>query len=134
MPTSTRTYQLKAFGLPVIHNLIQFSDQSRISKSTLQRLIGYSNHYYKTYTLLKKSGGRRLIAQPSRELKSIQSWILRNILDRLSSSEASKGFEIGSSIADNAFPHIGANAILALDIDNFFPIFLPTRFIPFSLL
>lgn len=121
MPTSTRTYQLKAFGLPVIHDLIQFSEHTRISKSTLQRLIGYSDHYYKTYSLLKKSGGRRLIAQPNRELKSIQSWILRNILDKLSSSDSSTGFEKGSSIADNAFPHIGANVILALDIDNFFP-------------
>jgi retron-type reverse transcriptase len=39
----------------------------------------------------------------------------------LSSSDASTGFEIGSSIYDNAYPHIGSNVILVMDLDNFFP-------------
>ena len=46
---------------------------------------------------------------------------MRNILDKLSSSDASKGFERHTSIYDNAFPHIGSNVLLSLDIDNFFP-------------
>ena len=63
----------------------------------------------------------RVIAQPSRELKAIQGWILRNILNKLSSSDNCKGFEIGCSILDNAAPHVGANFILNVDLEDFFP-------------
>lgn len=121
MANSSRKYQLKNFGLPVIQDLSQFFEEIRISESSIKKYIGYADYYYLTYEIPKKSGGVRLIAQPCRQLKAIQSWILRNILDKLSSSDASKGFEIGTSIYDNAFPHIGSNVILALDLDNFFP-------------
>ncbi len=121
MANSSRIYQLKNLGLPVVQDLNQFSGEIRISESLLKKFIGFAEYYYCTYEIPKKNGGARLIAQPSRELKAVQSWILRNILDKLSSSEASKGFEKGTSIYENAYPHIGSNVILALDIDNFFP-------------
>lgn len=121
MTDYTRKYQLKNLGLPVIEDLGQFSENIRISESTIKKYLLFTEHNYFTYNIRKKSGGTRLIAQPSRELKAIQSWILRNILDKLSSSDASKGFERHTSIYDNAFPHIGSNVLLSLDIDNFFP-------------
>lgn len=121
MTTTTRKYQLRNLGLPVIRDLKEFSNEIRLSDSTIKKYLAYAEHYYFTYGIPKRSGGTRLIAQPNRELKAIQSWILRHILDKLSTSGASKGFEKGTSIYDNAYPHIGANVILALDIDNFFP-------------
>lgn len=121
MEISSRKYQLRNFGLPLIQDLSQFSEVIRISESTIRKYIGFAEYYYLTYEIPKKSGGARLIAQPCRELKGIQSWILRNILNKLSSSSASTGFEINSSIYDNAYPHIGSNVILAMDLDNFFP-------------
>lgn len=121
MEISSCKYQLKNLGLPVIQDVSQFSEVIRISESTIRKYIGFAEYYYFTYEIPKKSGGARLIAQPCRELKAIQSWVLRNILDKLSSSDASTGFEIGSSIYDNAYPHIGSNVILAMDLDNFFP-------------
>ncbi|WP_155395454.1 reverse transcriptase domain-containing protein [Photobacterium angustum] len=78
-------------------------------------------HYIEHIKNLKKSGGFREIAQPCRELKAIQSWILRNILDKLNSSPYSKGFEKGKSILDNAQPHVGASYLLSLDLEDFFP-------------
>lgn len=121
MTDFTRKYQLRNLGLPVIEDLEQLSELVRISESSIKKLLLFSEHYYFTFEIPKKSGGSRLIAQPSRKLKAIQSWILRNILDKLSTSEASKGFERHTSIYDNAFPHIGSNVLLSLDIDNFFP-------------
>ncbi|NOH14134.1 MAG: RNA-directed DNA polymerase [Chloroflexi bacterium] len=94
---------------------------SRLSKGQLYRFAKYSDWFYKSYRIPKKSGGERIIYQPSFKLKAIQAWILRNILERLSISSASKGFSIGSSIKDNVKPHVGANAILAIDIENFYP-------------
>ena len=121
MANPSRIYQLKNFGLPVIQDLDQFSQEIRLSESLIRKFVGFAEYYYCTYEIPKKSGGSRLIAQPYRDLKAIQSWILRNILDKLSPSEASKGFEKGTSIYENAYPHIGSNVILVLDIDNFFP-------------
>lgn len=108
-------------GLPPIENLEGFSSQTRISKNTLYLFSKFGDSYYKTYTIPKKSGGSRLIAQPSRSLKAAQAWLLKNILESLKVSSSCKGFEKDTNIANNAKPHVGANAIMTLDIDNFFP-------------
>lgn len=104
-----------------MQDLNEFSNEIKISEAGIKKYLAFSEHYYFTYGIPKKTGGERLIAQPNRELKAIQGWILRNILDKLSTSDASKGFELGSSIYNNAFPHMGSNVILSLDIENFFP-------------
>lgn len=114
-------YTLRNLGLPAISTVDEFSFQTRISIETIDLLTSRTRCFYKTFTIAKKSGGVRIISHPSRELKALQSWILRNILDRLSVSKHSTGFEIGASILDNATPHIGANYILSLDLENFFP-------------
>jgi retron-type reverse transcriptase len=54
-------------------------------------------------------------------MKALQSWILRNLLDKLQVSLAAKGFEKRTNIADNCAPHQGSNAILCLDLEDFFP-------------
>ena len=92
----------------------------RISKGTLYNFSQHNSFYYNTFKIPKNNGGHRLIAQPSRSLKAIQAWILRNILEKLNSSSSSKGFEMGTSILDNAIPHQEANAILSIDLEDFF--------------
>lgn len=115
------TYRLKYIGLPALESLKDLADEARLSLNKV-RYLGYrSERLYKTFKLLKKNGQFREIAQPSRELKALQAWILRNILDKLHSSPHSKGFEKGTSILDNASPHIGANFILTVDLEDFFP-------------
>jgi len=108
-------------GLPIIENLYDFSKATRLSQKAIYQYSKYNLLYYKTYALPKKSGGERLISQPSRSLKALQSWILNNILSHLIVSTASKGFEKNTSILDNAKPHQGANSILCVDIEDFFP-------------
>ena len=104
-----------------MRSLEDFAREIRLSKEKIRYLSTRAKHLYKTYNIPKKNGRFREISQPSRELKAVQSWILRNILDKLSSSIHSKGFEIGSSIVDNALPHIGSNYVLSLDLKDFFP-------------
>ncbi len=70
---------------------------------------------------MKKSGKLRTISQPSKMLKGLQSWILIHILNQLRVSSSCKGFERGTSIADNASSHKGANSLLTIDLENFFP-------------
>lgn len=44
-----------------------------------------------------------------------------NILNKLKVSSSCKGFEKGSSTTNNAEPHKGANAVLTIDLKDFFP-------------
>lgn len=113
--------KLNMLGLPVIQNIDDFSEITHISKYTIYQLSIHSDKYYKTYTIPKASGKPRTICQPSKKLKGLQSWILVNILNKLKVSVSCKGFEKGSSTADNALPHKGANTILTLDLKDFFP-------------
>lgn len=76
---------------------------------------------YTTFRIRKKAGGYRTIDRPHPALKRVQRWILRNILDKLRASANSFGFERGSRICEHASQHVGARAILSLDIENFFP-------------
>lgn len=121
MKSKSKSMQLKMIGIPVIENLEDFSNCTHLSKGLLYKLSRFSNMYYKTYEIPKANGKKRLISQPARPLKAIQAWILVNILGLLKVSPSCKGFEKGTSIVENANPHVGANAILVIDIDNFFP-------------
>lgn len=117
----TEAIKLNMFGLPLIQTIDDFSELTHISKYTLYQLSFHSDKYYKTYTIPKKSGKLRTISQPSKKLKGLQSWILVNILNKLSVSTSCKGFEKGSSTYHNAEPHKGASCLLTIDLENFFP-------------
>lgn len=113
--------KLLMMDLPAIRDLDDLSLLTHVSKAMLYKLSKSSNKYYKVIYIPKKSGGNRKISQPSKKLKALQGWILVNILNKLKPSSSSKGFEIGTNTLDNAKPHIGANAILCIDIKDFFP-------------
>lgn len=112
--------RLNMLGLPIIQSIDDFSHITHLSKYTLYQLSEKSNFHYKKFPLKKKTGGTRTICQPSKNLKGLQSWILVNILNKLKVSDSCKGFEKGSSIGDNARPHINANCILTIDLSDFF--------------
>ncbi len=76
---------------------------------------------YKIYTIPKKSGGRRVICHPSRELKALQYVFLEHILKSLPVHEAATAYRTGLSIKDNARAHAESRVILKLDFTNFFP-------------
>lgn len=115
-------YKLKNIGLPVITSIEQFADKIGFSHDFISTLYEHSDSYYKVFSIPKKNSTElRIISHPNRELKAVQSWILRNILDFLYVSENSKGFEKNSSTLDNALPHATSNYILSLDLENFFP-------------
>lgn len=108
-------------GLPVIQTVEDFSELTHISEYSIYQLSMHSDMYYKTYPIQKKSGKLRTISQPSKKLKGLQSWILVNILNKLKVSSSCKGFEKGSSTANNAEAHKGANTVLTIDLEDFFP-------------
>lgn len=107
--------------MPVIETLDDLSNASHLSVGLLYKMCKLPELFYRVYSIPKKSGKPRTISQPGRQLKAVQAWILRHILDHLKVSPACKGFERGQSTLDNAMPHYRANAVLTLDVEDFFP-------------
>ncbi|GAA0660959.1 retron St85 family RNA-directed DNA polymerase [Rheinheimera tangshanensis] len=120
MSNKSYIYRLKNLGLPAIESIDDLADACRLSLGKVKYLSYRTEYLYKVFCIPKKTGKTRTISQPNRELKALQAWVLRNILDKLSSSEHSKGFDKGASILDNASPHVGANYILTIDLEDFF--------------
>ena len=112
--------KLNMLGFPAIQTASDFSAHTHISKYTIYQLSYRAEMYYRTYHIRKKSGKQRLICQPTKKLKGLQSWILYNILNKVKASNSCTGFERGTSTLDNAKPHRGANCILSIDLQDFF--------------
>ncbi|MFP4054195.1 MAG: reverse transcriptase family protein [Phycisphaerae bacterium] len=76
---------------------------------------------YRSFTIPKRSGGRRTLHEPVPQLKAVQRTILRRVLGKLHAHPAAMGFEKGRSIVDNALMHTGAKVVLKMDVKDFFP-------------
>lgn len=77
-------------------------------------------HRYKVYSIPKRNGGRRFIAQPSRELKRIQHAIMNTALSQLPVHESATAYRKGRNIRDNAIRHAQNPLILKTDFQDFF--------------
>lgn len=75
---------------------------------------------YHEFTISKRSGGKRKISAPSKELKRIQRLINRRLLSHLQSHPNVTGFEKGHSIVTNANFHTNKAVVLRMDIKDFF--------------
>ncbi|WP_272525735.1 retron St85 family RNA-directed DNA polymerase [Providencia sp. PROV196] len=113
-------YTQQLLSLPIIESVEDLSYLMRLPKETIIKFSTKNDKYYHKIEMVKKNGGIRLIESPIKELKAIQRWILRNILDKLSPSVYAKGFIKNKSILDNAKPHEGNQYILNLDLKDFF--------------
>jgi RNA-directed DNA polymerase len=107
--------------LPVIYSLphlclIAGVDIERIIKITQSNRIDS----YKRFKLKKKRGGFRVIQTPNDELKYLQRWILKNILEKVPSHDSCKGFDKDTSIKQNADTHLKSEALLKLDLLRFY--------------
>lgn len=91
-----------------------------ITEPELNRLILRAPHTYKVYTIPKKSGGRRVIAQPAKETKYIQYWLMENILKYLPLHLNATAYKKGASIKNNALAHVNNTYFTKLDFKAFF--------------
>lgn len=76
---------------------------------------------YKEYRIPKRTGGYREIAQPAKEVKWVQRWIVEHFRGVLPIHSAATAYEPGSSIKENARRHSGGSFILKMDFRDFFP-------------
>lgn len=113
-------YTQQLLSLPILENVDDLSHALRLPKEVILKFSFNNDKYYHRVEMKKKTGGIRHIESPLRELKAIQRWVLRTILDKLSPSVYAKGFVRGKSILDNAKPHEGNQYVLNLDLQDFF--------------
>lgn len=97
--------------------------QSGVPRSAILRIAETASKRYKTYLIEKRSGGRRIISHPSRELKAIQRWLNGALFRSLPVHEAATAYIKGGGIRENASRHLGSSFTLRMDFASFFPSF-----------
>lgn len=112
---------IRLLNLPLFEDAAGFAKESNFDEKSISRLTIRNNRFYKETRIPKKSGGYRTIHQPNRELKAMQAWILRNILQLLEPSEYATAFRKGAGIAQNVYPHSTNRFFMSVDVENFFP-------------
>ncbi|MGO6673542.1 retron St85 family RNA-directed DNA polymerase [Rhizobium leguminosarum] len=100
--------------------------------SDLTRIISSAPVRYKVYSIPKKSGGSRTIAQPSRELKFLQRNLAKLILEKCPVHPSATAYEPGSRIFSNAQSHAQNYVILKMDFESFFHSIKPTAWRNFA--
>lgn len=91
-----------------------------ITASSARRIAGSAAHRYKVYTIPKRSGGVRVVAQPAREVKALQRALVHELQELLPVHEAATAYVRGVSIKQNAAAHQGARYLLKMDFASFF--------------
>lgn len=112
---------LRQSGLPIIF------DQRHVSLligQDIEYLRAASNaprRFYRVFSIRKRSGTLREIAEPLPTLKRVQRWILENVLRVVPPSLFAKAYSPGCSVRDNARFHRGQRMVLRVDLADFFP-------------
>lgn len=98
------------------------SEFSSILPSELNRIISTAPHRYKVFYIPKKTPGEyREIAQPARELKIIQNWLVGYISNYLPIHDCVMAYKAGTGIRKNAEQHQNNRYVLKMDFERFFP-------------
>lgn len=93
-----------------------------LRRDELMALIRSAPHRYKVFQIEKRrKGSFRTIAQPSREVKKLQYWVIEHVLKSFSVHEAAVAYRKGRSIRHNAARHVRGRFLLKMDFVDFFP-------------
>lgn len=99
----------------------ELRDALGISYPQLNRLILRAPHTYKIYTIPKRTGGMRTIAQPAKETKFVQHWLIQHVFGKLPVHGCATAYQRNSSIRSNAEAHAKNSYIAKFDFRGFFP-------------
>lgn len=92
-----------------------------ISSHACRRIATSAYRRYKRFSLPKKGGGFRVVAQPAREVKALQRALVDILSPSLPVHGSATAYRVGASILENARRHQGAKFLTKLDFSRFFP-------------
>jgi retron-type reverse transcriptase len=87
------------------------------------KLILNAPYKYRVYTIPKRAHGRRTIAQPTKEVKKLQKFFIKN--HPFPSHSSSMAYRKNFSIKNNAEAHKDNAYLLKMDLANFFNSIVP---------
>jgi hypothetical protein len=100
--------------------LQEISESFFMSEVQIERIFVRAPYAYKLYTIPKRSGGVRNIAQPAKETKYIQSWLIYNVFSLLPVHDCAMAYKPGASIKKNALAHVENPYLVKFDFKDFF--------------
>lgn len=110
--------------------LDQLSTTLFMDKDSLKSFISTAPRRYKKYTIPKRSGdGFRIIAQPSKQIKSLQRFTASLLSEHLKVHYSAHAYVPGKGIKTNAAAHKNSQFILKIDFKDFFHSITPDLFI-----
>jgi RNA-directed DNA polymerase len=103
------------------HLLKTMSTDLLTPESTLVYLMRSAPYRYKVFEIDKhQTDEKRTIAQPARELKTLQYWVMENVLSSYPVHPAAMAYRKNRGILDNAKAHASRSFLLKLDFKDFF--------------
>ncbi|WP_342045934.1 retron St85 family RNA-directed DNA polymerase [Bacillus sp. OTU530] len=115
-----KAHLLYSQGLPIIYDQKHLSYLVGYSIEYLLKVSNSQKSFYRYFKIPKKNGDFRSIAEPLPNLKSIQRWILEEILYSCKTSEFAKAYKKNVSLKENARFHRRQKKVLTIDIKDFF--------------
>ncbi len=112
---------LRLIGLPVFSTIVELAEIMHVTPGVIRQHREQPRASYNRFTIPKSDGTRRQIKAPVKELKGIQAWILRNILDRLATSPYATAYTDKRRLIDNVLPHRNNRYYICIDLKDFFP-------------
>ena len=102
---------------PVRRPLAALAARLDMSAESLQSFeVGYH-----TFSIAKRSGGRRTIDAPGHALKHLQRKLLKRVFGPMRAHPAAHAFERKKSFVTNAAAHAHAAVVVRMDLVDFFP-------------
>lgn len=111
--------------------LNQLQKDFSLSRKEAISFISSAPNRYKIYKVQKRHGGEREIAEPTKSLKIIQRWAVKNYLESLNIHSSAVAYVKNKNIIDFVLPHKNNKYLLKLDFKDFFNSITSTDFISF---
>lgn len=113
-------------------NLIdKISQDLNIPKEMLNEALFFSRNLVKLLRITKKDGGERKVFQPSKKLKVIQYWLIKNVFSIMKVHKSAMAYKENISIKNNAVKHSKNKYFLKLDFKDYFPSIMFEDFLPY---
>ncbi|WP_170304339.1 retron St85 family RNA-directed DNA polymerase [Duganella radicis] len=97
-------------------------DELPFTRTEAWELIRSAPRRYKVHFIEKRNGrGKRLIAQPTAELKAVQRWVVTRFISQMPIHDAASAYRTNRSIGDHARLHARNKYLLKIDFKDFFP-------------
>ena len=118
---SSNSVILKTLGVPIINDFNHLAEQLSLSTGLLYFLTYQKKYCYTRKEIPKKDGTTRILYIPRLDLKVVQRWILKEILEKINVSQQAMAFVPKiNGLKRNAEYHKNNIFILQMDLKNFF--------------